>query len=248
MTNTCPEWIEELLKKQYPRYNVKSWSSFIVDYAHDVIKGRWPEAEPIILTRPSSSYLYAQRIIKGRWPEAEPLIMKHPNFAYKYANWVIKGRWPEAEPIIMKYEAFTAMEYARDVIKGRWLEAESFIMAFNDDRNQYLKWFPDAQTHYEGTPVLIGDVIITDISNKTSSEQLKQLFYLMFYSNFEHHSERDINDFFADIFQDRIYCEQTIRSKTNSVNRISIDQIRSMSFEAFCNLFYTYPLSNTDFE
>ena len=105
-------------------------------YAKDVIKGRWPEAEPYIIqgvTSPSDSIgisiivNYARDVIGGRWPEAEPVIMKNPEYAYQYARDVIGGRWPEAEPIIMKNPVW-ALFYARDVIGGRWPEAEPIIM------------------------------------------------------------------------------------------------------------------------
>ena len=67
-----------------------------------VIKGRWPEAEPIIMEDPNYAYLYAKDVIKGRWPEAEPTIKEYPQWACWYALNVIKGRWPEAEPTIRK--------------------------------------------------------------------------------------------------------------------------------------------------
>ena len=70
-------------------------------YARDVIQGRWPEAEPIIMKDPKCACWYACFVIKGRWPEAEPTIMEGPHCARWYARDVIKGRWPEAEPIIM---------------------------------------------------------------------------------------------------------------------------------------------------
>jgi len=69
-----------------------------------------------------SAYLYSINIIKDRWPEAEPHIMKDPWFAYLYARFIIKGRWPEAEPYIMK-DAESAYLYAICIIKGRWPEA-----------------------------------------------------------------------------------------------------------------------------
>ena len=46
----------------------------IVTYARDIIKGRWPEAEPIIIRHAYYIYTYARDVIKGRWPEAEELI------------------------------------------------------------------------------------------------------------------------------------------------------------------------------
>jgi len=44
-------------------------------YSRDIIVGRWPEAEPTIMTSPACAYLYSREVIKGRWPEAEPTIM-----------------------------------------------------------------------------------------------------------------------------------------------------------------------------
>jgi hypothetical protein len=70
-------------------------------YARNVIQGRWPEAEPVIMGNPDAAYQYAQDVIQGRWPEAEPVIMGNPDAAYWYARDVIQGRWPEAEPVIM---------------------------------------------------------------------------------------------------------------------------------------------------
>jgi predicted Zn-dependent protease len=58
---------------------------------------------------------YAIEIIKGRWPEAEPNIVKDPQWACFYASHMIKGRWPEAEPYIMK-DPFWAENY-KDTLK-----------------------------------------------------------------------------------------------------------------------------------
>jgi hypothetical protein len=69
-------------------------------YAYNVIKGRWPEAEPYIMKDYIWAYCYALDVIGGRWPEAEPYIMKNPTWAYWYAFDIIKGRWTEAEPYI----------------------------------------------------------------------------------------------------------------------------------------------------
>ena len=71
-------------------------------YAFNIIKGRWPDVESIIMKDPESAYLYARFIIWGRWPEAEPYIMKNPRSACLYACSIIKGRWPEVEDILNK--------------------------------------------------------------------------------------------------------------------------------------------------
>ena len=46
---------------------------------------------------PREAYRYALRIIKGRWPEAELIILTDPRWAYYYTLNIIKGRWPEFE-------------------------------------------------------------------------------------------------------------------------------------------------------
>jgi hypothetical protein len=98
------------------------------EYAQSVIKGRWPEAEPVIAKEPhwAWAYNYAKNVIQGRWPEAEPVIAKDPYYAVKYALEIIKGRWPEAEPVIAQ-SPYYAVKYADEVIGGRWPEAEPEI-------------------------------------------------------------------------------------------------------------------------
>jgi len=118
-------------------------------YAKDVIKGRWPEAEPYIIQGAKSmsdsigiSILvgYARDVIGERWPEAEPVIRQNPEYAYQYARKVIGGRWPEAEPYI-RQDPVWALFYARDVIKGRWPEAEPVIMKSPSRWAEYTKLF-----------------------------------------------------------------------------------------------------------
>ena len=46
-------------------------------------------------TDPWSSYLYALHVIKGRWTEAEDIIMTDLYASYYYAKYVIKGKLPE---------------------------------------------------------------------------------------------------------------------------------------------------------
>ena len=96
------------------------------EYAEDVIKGRWPEAEETIIKDPIWAYRYAKYVIGGRWPEAEETISKSPEWAYHYASNVLNRRWPEAEETIIK-DPIWAYEYAYFVIKGRWPEAEEAI-------------------------------------------------------------------------------------------------------------------------
>jgi hypothetical protein len=70
------------------------------NHAIDVIKGRFPEGESLILLSQRCIHLYAENIIKGRWPEAEAFILTNASDSYYYARYIIKGRWPEAETII----------------------------------------------------------------------------------------------------------------------------------------------------
>lgn len=77
----------------------------------------------IIKQSPANAYYYALNVIKGRWPEAEPWIMKAPYYAYKYAQLFIKGRWPEAEPYIIKNISIANM-YVKNIIKERCPEIE----------------------------------------------------------------------------------------------------------------------------
>ena len=101
---------------------------YAMDYACHVIEGRWPEAEPIIITNPYAAFEYARNVIKGRWPEGEPILLTDPGRAALYAEYVIGDRWPEAEPLIMTTgpcRGENIQRYAKEVMKGRWLEAES---------------------------------------------------------------------------------------------------------------------------
>ena len=80
-------------------------------YARDIIKGRWPEAEEVLLSgRVQRNYMgsriiclrkYAEDVIKGRWVEAERFLMEDPAQAYFYARDVVGGRFVEAESVIM---------------------------------------------------------------------------------------------------------------------------------------------------
>ena len=89
---------------------------------------------------PENLYNHACDVIKDRWPEAEPIIMESSFYASQYAWLVINGRWPKAEPIIMQ-DPYSAWSYARFVIKGRWPEAESHIMKDPDEWYKYRKHF-----------------------------------------------------------------------------------------------------------
>lgn len=102
-------------------------------YARDILKRRWPQAEPIIQTNVNYAHYYAKDVIRGRWPEEEKTMldhakeeMQHPNFRpglyqqalkdmVNYAQNVIFGRWPEAEPLL-KQNKFVWQEYVKTII------------------------------------------------------------------------------------------------------------------------------------
>jgi len=88
------------------------------EYALNVIKGRWPEAETSIMTSPEWAYWYAFSVIRGRWLEAEATIKTDPKFASWYAYDVIEGRWPEAEAeVVIKTDADWFDKYCKNVLK-----------------------------------------------------------------------------------------------------------------------------------
>jgi len=121
-------------KRLEPVYEniIKTIPQWAYHYALNILKDRWPEAEPYILKNEIIIIEYITNVIKERWPEAELIIMKDPYNAYLYAYRILKRRWPEAEPYIMK-DPPIALNYARFVIQGRWPEAEPYIK-----RNLYL--------------------------------------------------------------------------------------------------------------
>lgn len=53
-------------------------------YAINVIKGRWPEMEHIILTSPQWSYHYAKNVINGRWEKCEKMLSSTSQREYYY--------------------------------------------------------------------------------------------------------------------------------------------------------------------
>jgi len=56
---------------------------------------RLPELEHIILTDRCVAFTYAEKIIKGRWIEAEEIIMKSTILSHWYASDIIRGKLPD---------------------------------------------------------------------------------------------------------------------------------------------------------
>lgn len=73
------EILFETTKKQLTTQQLNSISKDPIaayEYAKDVIKGRFPEAEYIIAQDGLVAFLYAKDVIKGRFPEAERRILR----------------------------------------------------------------------------------------------------------------------------------------------------------------------------
>jgi lambda repressor-like predicted transcriptional regulator len=62
------------------------------------------------------AYQYARDVLRSPWPEAEPVIAQDPEYASFYARFVLKAPWPAAEPTIAQI-GFCAHMYIQDVIK-----------------------------------------------------------------------------------------------------------------------------------
>ena len=98
----------------------------VVIHAADVLKERWPEAEPKIAVHGEASYYYAKDVIDGRFPAGEPAIAKEAQLSLLYARVILHGRFKAGEAVLRK-SAHYAVPYATEFIKGRWPEAEPYI-------------------------------------------------------------------------------------------------------------------------
>lgn len=126
---------------------IRKYPVIAIRYAKRTLKGRWEEAEPLILSNPSTAIKYAQSVT-GPIPEVEESVKGNPRYAYQYAKKILKGRFEAGEAAIARngqYSCWYAYEvlhsrfeagepaikrsrfaafYAINVIKGRWPEAE----------------------------------------------------------------------------------------------------------------------------
>jgi len=131
---TAYEYAVNILKRRWPeaeeviKTDAKAAFLYAKRFRPNSRKG-WPEAEEVIMTGdPKDVYTYAQTFKPNGWPEAEPYIAKNAESAFWYAAVFKRGRWPEAEEIL-KTDAHFAYLYAKEIIEGRWHEAEEVIMA-----------------------------------------------------------------------------------------------------------------------
>lgn len=124
------EYLNENADKDFE--DIKNPHTAACDYAIEVKKGRWVEAEHIICKNARAALKYAHQVLKARWPEAEDKILNSkPTENYHwvlidYLESFVNERWVEAEPFIIQHPKF-AYNYAKKYIKGRWPEAEPFI-------------------------------------------------------------------------------------------------------------------------
>ena len=107
-------------------------------YAQTVIKGRWADAERLLLKYAGSISLvqYAEKVIKGRWPEAEKRIIsdsRKTRWILRYARKCVKGRWQEAEQRLLAGANLKQLiTYARHAGLAAWPELEKRILAEQD--------------------------------------------------------------------------------------------------------------------
>jgi len=85
---------------------------------------RLPKLEHIVLRSPSHAYLYALDVIKGRWMEAEDLIMNYSLESYSYAKCVIKGKLPEKMHNMM---ILHAIKNSNDIWAKAYFDSESLV-------------------------------------------------------------------------------------------------------------------------
>jgi hypothetical protein len=120
--------------------------SLALQYALEVVEGRWPEGEEAIGKDAQSALDYAIMLketgIMDRWPEGEEVISKVSDIALQYALEVVEGRWPEGEEAIGK-DAQSALDYAimlkENGIMDRWPAGEEAISKNGDTGYQYAR-------------------------------------------------------------------------------------------------------------
>jgi hypothetical protein len=115
------EYVLSVAKKKFID-NPNPYFAYV--FAKNFIKGRWKQAESIILKKPSVIYCYTRDIIKGRWEECEENLSKDVVYSYWYAKNILQGRFLKAEKLIKKDPLFSS-SYARDILKKPWPQEKS---------------------------------------------------------------------------------------------------------------------------
>lgn len=145
---------------QYVKYFKKN-PAMAYYYAIGVVRGPWSEGEKAILSDIWFAVAYAKNVLKRRWPEAEPKIARAAARdeyyrAVEYAEHVIKGRWPEAEKIGIFNSSFV-LAYSEKILKSRWPEAEE---KFNVQGHEYNKYI--IKKYLENFNITVDDLKTTD--------------------------------------------------------------------------------------
>lgn len=135
---------------------IMSSAAYAADYAIDVLGGRFPRYEKMILAKHdiwSAGNYYSKVIAPKRWPELEKLLHLHP---MTYLIYAIKSgvRIKSIEPDVLKLANDSIDEYsgrcdiaqelviyAKTVIKHKWPEAEPFIRTNEYEYERYLNSF-----------------------------------------------------------------------------------------------------------
>jgi hypothetical protein len=120
LRNMRQDMAEVILKAADP------WVAYL--YAENVIRGPWPEAEPVIAKDPHSALQYARYALRGRFEAAEPNLMQSGLNIYEYARCVLRRRWKEAEPNLLAGEPEYIFKYTKRFFRGRWSEAEARLV------------------------------------------------------------------------------------------------------------------------
>jgi len=104
-----------------------------VIYAQKVLKGRFPECEPLIAQNIQMSLAYARDIIKGRFELAESNMISNLDWSLHRTaiiNYFVKNGVAnkEVERRILERESMHIPEYAAKCMGGRWPEAEPILL------------------------------------------------------------------------------------------------------------------------
>lgn len=106
-----------ILEKGEKAYKDKEkFASILLGYCRR-FSFRWQEAEKFIMLDASFCVQYADEVIGGRWVEAESSILKSMDAAFEYLS-KLKFRWPEYERKIKK-RSRRILSYAKEVIHGK---------------------------------------------------------------------------------------------------------------------------------
>lgn len=99
--------------------------------------------------KPDLAVDYAANIIQGRFEQSEKIILKSPHWAMVYSADVLNKRWQEAEGIILKSNNISIQWfYFTNVVKTKWLEAEPILFRYTEIEkkyHEYLEWLENPQ-------------------------------------------------------------------------------------------------------